>query len=216
MNQTLRLTLVAVCAGLSCSAYAAPVSVASYDTFNGDSGQFHYWDKNYTGVGSTTTDHAPLTGGTGDLTDGVIAPANWFAVENAAGTGPYVGYFNFDPTITFHFAAPTSFSSATFYFDVAKAGGVNQPRSIDVNALSFTLPTYPGTAPQSFTANLSLLAPTNTLAVTFHRSDFWVFVSEARFTTADATSTGVPEPSSPALLLAGLAGLGVLAKRRKS
>ena len=214
MNQTLRLTLAAVCAGLSCSAHAALVSVTSYDTFNGDSGTFHYWDKNYTGIGSKTTDHALLTGGTGDLTDGVIPLANWFNVENSAGTGPYVGFLFFDPTIIFHFAAPTSFSSATFFFDVARAGAVNQPRSIDVNSLSFTLPIYPGTAPQSFTANLSSLAPTNTLAVTFHRSDAWVFISEAQF-AGTVVAAAVPEPSSHALMLAGLAGLTVLAKRRK-
>ena len=217
MNPTLHLALVAACAALSCSAHAAAVPVASYDTPNGNGqasgGSFNYWDKNYTGSGATTTDGAPLTGGLGDLTDGVIATANWNLVENAAGTGPYVGYLNIDPTVTFHFAAPTSFGSATFYFDVSNFGGVAQPASIDVNTLSFVLPTYAGNAPRSFTANLSSLAPTDMLAVTFHRSNAWVFVSEAQFATAAVTA--VPEPSSHALMLAGLAGLAVLAKRRK-
>jgi len=182
-------------AALPFVAHAAPVAVASYDAPNGSGqasgGNFNYWDLAYSGSGATTTDGAPLAGGTGDLTDGVIATQSWFAVENAAGTGPYVGYADADPTITFRFAAPTSFATATFHFDVANFGGVVPPTAIDVGLLAFALPAFVGDAPRSFTADLSSLAPTDTLAVTFHRGDRWVFVSEVQFTAAP-----VPEPSS--------------------
>src|SRR5438067_2130557 len=68
----------------------------SYDMPNGfgraSGGMYNYWDKQYTGTGSTMTDGALLTGGLGDLTDGVIAGGHWYDVENIQGTGPYVGW----------------------------------------------------------------------------------------------------------------------------
>ena len=71
---------------------AAFVSPVTYDMRNGDTGSYNYWDKNYTGSGSTTTDSALLTGGLGDLTDGIVTTLNWYAAEPpTGGDGPYVG-----------------------------------------------------------------------------------------------------------------------------
>ena len=82
------LSLMAAAAAplLSSAGYAALVPVTSYSMPNGDGqasgGTFNYWDKNYTGSGATTTDGAPLTGGTGDLTDGVTASDIWKIFES--------------------------------------------------------------------------------------------------------------------------------------
>lgn len=49
-------------------------------------GFFNYWDRDYTGNGSVapisaphTNDGEALSGGLGDLTDGVIATQDWFS-----------------------------------------------------------------------------------------------------------------------------------------
>ena len=80
---------------------AAALQPDSYSMPNGYSGSYNYWDEIYSGSGCRTCDGAFLSGGTGELTDGVIATDNWFVVEAPAGNGPYVGW-PIDPTITFH------------------------------------------------------------------------------------------------------------------
>ena len=99
-----------VVAGLVGSvAVAAPLTVSSYDMPNGDGqahgGSYNYWDATYSGSGNPTQDGSLLSGGTGKLTDGVIATQDWYAVSNNAGTGQYVGWVSSNPTITFHFAS---------------------------------------------------------------------------------------------------------------
>src|SRR5687768_17614164 len=74
---------------------AAPILPTSYDMLNGESGTFTYHDETYNGSGSTTTDLAPLSGGVGDLTNGIIAASNWFVTELVP-NGPYVGWQTID------------------------------------------------------------------------------------------------------------------------
>lgn len=115
-------------------ARADVLAPTSYDTPNGfgqaNGGQFNYWDLNYTGAGSTTTDGAPLSGGLGDLTDGVVTNQPWFSVENAAGSGPYVGWTTLDPTIVFHFTGVTAYQTIEVHVDDSDEGGVSAPASI--------------------------------------------------------------------------------------
>ena len=127
-------TIAAMAIGLlgASAAGATVVNATSYDMVNGNgqasNGSFNYWDLEYTGAGSTNVDGSPLSGGLGNLTDGVIATDNWFNTENGAGTGPYVGWLSTDPVIDFFFAAITSFNSITFNVDDSEgAGGVSQP-----------------------------------------------------------------------------------------
>ena len=53
------------------------IFATSYEMPNGggdaSGGTYNYWDGSYSGSGSTTTDAAALSGGLGDLTDGIIA-----------------------------------------------------------------------------------------------------------------------------------------------
>ena len=90
-----------ICAGLAALAAASTFAAAgnvvptSYDMLNGQTGSFTYWDDSYNGTGSPTTSGDLLTGGLGDLTDGVIATENWFSTP-----GPYVGWDSITPTIT--------------------------------------------------------------------------------------------------------------------
>ena len=152
---------IALSLGVSNVANAAAISPIRYDMLNGNGqaigGSFNYWDKNYTGSGNTTQDNAPLSGGLGDLTDGVIATDNWLNVENVAGEGPYVGWLSLDPTITFNFANIVNIDSVTIYVDDYNgvgAGNVRVPHSVNLSmgGASFssgTLVDPPSSAPTS-------------------------------------------------------------------
>src|SRR5215471_20513042 len=88
--------------------FAIILTPLSYDMLNGNGqasgGAYNYWDKFYTGAGNTMQDNAFLSGGLGDLTDGIVTNEHWFNVENSAGTGPYVGWLFLNPTVVFHFS----------------------------------------------------------------------------------------------------------------
>jgi hypothetical protein len=207
----LPLSAMALALALSTTAQASVVSPTSYNMLNGDSGSFPYWDGSYNGTGIVTTNHSPLTGGTGDLTDGVIATQNWFDIEVHPGTGPYVGWLDYNPTIDFFFAALTTFTSMTFYFDDSEgAGGVSQPGSVTVNGTNHLVPNNPGSAPFSFTVDLTGLA-TDQLNVQIFRTDSWVFLSEVTF---DGQMAAVPLPAGGLLLLGALGGLTGLRRRK--
>lgn len=195
------------------SVIAAPLSASSYDMLNGhgvaSSGSFNYWDLSYTGAGATSTDNAPLSGGLGDLTDGVIPVDNWLDVENAAGTGPYVGWraaVAANPVVTFRFAAPVSLGSITIYVDDSDGlGGVSTPASVDIGLeggpyTNFLTPNPLGSAPTSYTF-MGLGLTGSAFDVRFNHLNEWVFVSEVTF---DGQLAGIPEPSSFLLAAAGL------------
>ncbi len=193
---------------------AATLPVASYDMNNGDGtasgGNYNYWDLNYTGSGATNIDNAPLTGGVGDLTNGVIATDNWLNVEVAAGTGPYVGWrvdTTPQPTVTFHLASPAQIDSVTVYVDDSNNnGGVLPPASVDVGPAggpytNFTTPDPLGSAPTSYTfSNLELNS--SSVELRFNYLSSWIFVSEV---TIDGIA--VPEPVAATLITIGLAAL---------
>jgi hypothetical protein len=211
-----KISAVAVCVASFAAATveAAPVLPTSYSMDNGvgqsSGGTYNYWDKEYTGAGSTTTDDAFLSGGLGNLTDGVVAADNWYVVENGAGTGPYVGWIQ-DPVIDFFFAALTRFVSATFYFDDADGfGGVEAPSKVRINGTDYIVADPAGPEPFAFTANLAGLTD-NELNVQLFRNDVWVFLSEVTFEVAP-----VPVPAAGFLMLGALGGLAALRRRQRT
>lgn len=203
------------------AAYAGPVLPVAYDMPNGDGqahgGSYNYWDRGYTGIGSTTTDGAFLSGGLGDLTDGVIANQNWYLTENNAGTGPYVGWLNVNPTIKFRFVGSPSISSVTLYLDDSNgAGGVNPPASINLSvdggpALSYAVTDPASGAPFSVTLPIGQTV-NNYIDVTLNRSYPWTFMSEVQFNDG---SSRVPDGGATAALMAGGMALLAWARRRE-
>lgn len=203
------------------SAFAAPIAVSSYSMNNGhgqaSSGSFNYWDKNYTGSGSTTTDNAPLSGGVGDLTDGYVETQNWFAVENGAGTGPYVGWRRGvlpDLQIVFNFGSLSALSSVTLYLDDSDgAGGVSLPASVDVTVsgttISQVIGELPGSNPKAIVVALGGLTGSSA-TVKFNYMNEWIFMSEVSFDGR----TAVPEPSTFAFLALPLAAMAWRRARR--
>ena len=206
------LTALVACAT---AAQSAALTVSSYDMPNGDGqahgGTYNYWDGTYTGSGDTTVDGSFLQGGTGALTDGVIATDPWNDVSNAAGVGPYVGWHS-SPTITFHFANPVTINTIRLYVDDSNFGGVTAPSAVVVNGTSFDNSSYPlyFPGPQTITlAGVDIVG--NSATLTLVDSSTWVFLSEVQF---DGLVTTVPEAGNLAMMLAGLGLLGWASRRR--
>lgn len=210
------LSLAALC--VVGSASAAQVLPTKYDTPNGDGnaagGTFNYWDKSYSGSGSTTTDGAALTGGSGDLTDGIIASGQWNTVENSAGEGPYVGWRSvgtLNPLLTFYFSGSPVINTIKVHLDNSGFGGVFSPSSILVNgvAQSFTGPTLGSIGWASITG-LNLTGGSHTIQLNQNAPGNWVFASEVAF-----ESGAVPEPATWLMMIAGFGLVGGAMRRGK-
>lgn len=191
---------------------AAVVSPTSYDMPNGYTGSYSYHDETYNGSGVVTSDGAALSGGLGDLTDGIVATDSWF-VEEVVANGPYVGW-TIDPLITFQFASITDFTTIRIHFDDSDgAGGVSRPASVTINGTLFVVAEPAGSAPFWAEFDVSGLASTDTVGVQIARSNSWVFASEVEFQDDQST---VPEPSTLLVMGSGLAGLALLRRRARA
>lgn len=193
----------------SLAAQAAPLTVLSYDMPNGSGqargGSFNYWDKEYTGgSGSVTTDGAFLSGGKGNLTDGVTTALNWNNIETVAGTGPYVGWRDITtpkPVVKFNFGGVVGIDSVTVHMDDANGvGGVNVPSHIGIstdgiNFTDFAVNDPANSDPFALTlAGLGLTSDAVWVSFTYQNS--WIFVDEVSFANANT----VPEPNLLSLI----------------
>lgn len=200
--------------------HGAVLVPTSYDMRNGGSGTYIYQDRSYTGSGDKFTNYSPLTGGLGDLTDGVIPTLNWFSVENPAGTGPYVGWTSSElsqPNVTFRFGGPVTINSIVVYADDSNgSGGVNVPLSIDVGLeggpyVNYSLASPAGSAPAAFTlSGLNLFG--SAVDLRFNYSDSWIMLSEVTFEGASDASQ-IPEPSTGLLAFTAFAGFAMWRRR---
>ena len=211
--------IVTFVGSVSDSCQAETLNPKSYDLLNGQLGGDvpNFFDDTYTGTGNKHAVLAPLTGGLGDLTDGVIATTNWNGQYLR-----YVGWASIDPKITFHFQNQVSLDDVRFYFDDAEFGGVENPAGVTISngttSLFAPVSDPPGNAPFVFDFNTHGLSGTD-FDVTLHRTfvnggNRWVMVSEVQFTGTEGTAS-VPEPSSMAILATGLVSTALVRLRRK-
>lgn len=190
--------------------FAANIAPSSYDMPNGNSGAYHYWDDTYTGTGSNNIDGAFLSGGLGDLTNGIIANSNWYNTEQSQ-HGPFVGWTT-NPTITFHFVAPSQFTKVNIYLDDSNgSGGVSAPGAVKINGVNYTVADPVGTDPFLASFDVTGMAPTDRVDIQIIRNNSWVFASEVQF---EGPAHATPEPATMLLLGSGLAGL-IGARRKK-
>jgi hypothetical protein len=195
-------------------AAATAIPVSSYSMPNGGTGSFNYQDTTYVPCASNcTTTGAPLSGGTGKLTDGIIPAADW----TAGNPEPWVGWENgqtngANPTATFFFSGLPTINSVTVWYDNAKgSGGVSAPSAIGVNGISHAVPPSLLGGPQAFTiSGLSITA--SSIDVQFFQSSAWVMIGEVTFDGSSSSAT--PEPATLALLGSGLLSVAGLLRRK--
>ncbi len=157
------------------------VMPVSYDMLNGETGTYTYYDDTYNGSGNPQQALSPLSGGLGDLTDGVIATQNW----NTANV-PWVGWHTVMPTITFHFAEDMRIHTVVLHVDDSNgAGGVYPPSLVRLTmggqTLQYTPVDPPGGQPFALTySGLNLQG--NALEVYLGRSGSnYLMLSEVEF-----------------------------------
>ncbi|CAM3290735.1 hypothetical protein SPAN111604_14875 [Sphingomonas antarctica] len=208
-----KIILAAVLLALPLPALA--VTPLSYDTTNGNTGTYTYHDDSYSGAGSTTTDGSALTGGLGDLTDGVLPSGHWNSVPNVSNL-PWVGWYGYNPTVAFNFSPGTVINHAIFYFDDNTDGGVALPQGVtflaDGNALTGTLTKTGNGIFSAYDYDFGGVALTS-LSATLNRDGNWVMLGEAQFT---GPSGAVPEPASWAMMVGGFGLLGGALRRRSA
>lgn len=202
---------------------AGPIRPSSYDMPNGHGhvlgGWYNYWDKSYSGSGSVVTDGAPLTGGLGDLVDGVVPWQIWDDVENDAGTGPYVGWININPTMVFHFEGDPLIETVRVHTDDSLGqGGVTPPLAVVVNGVSHLVELAEARSGAPFAIEIGGLALRGDVTVQLMRRSAWVFISEVTFEGVVAPLANraevVAEPGTLALLAGGVMGLMGVRRRR--
>ena len=244
MRKTVVLWCLALAlVGLSTSGVASTITVTSYSMNNGDGqasgGKYNYWDTIYNGSGNHNQDNAPLSGGTGLLTDGVAATCDWsvsqacadewvgWKINPSAATPPYSTSYG-PPSVTFNFASNVNVNSITFNFaDDGTYGGVALPTLVTVamggNLVDYTPSCYfctevPNGGHDFTLSGLNLTG--NDASVTFYETwngvygssggNDWVMLSQVTF------NSSTPEPGSMLLMATFLLGLGPVIRKKLS
>ncbi len=191
------------------SAYATEIPVASYSMNNGAAGSYDYRDFTYVpcnGVCDVT--NAPLSGGTGKLTDGVLPSTDW---DQEGYNTQWVGWDIYqggtNPTATFFFGSTVNVRSVTIWLDNTAGRGMEfLPESVTIAGQNFLIPPDYVDGPRAYTFDVNITS--DNVPVQFFQTPGynWIMVGEVSFNDA------VPEPAT--LSLAGAGMLAAWWKRR--
>lgn len=234
MKEVVLLFLVNGLLSLTNVAHASLIHVNAYSMVNGNTGSYSYHDDNYSGSGNPLQDGSFLSGGTGKLTDGVIANDLWCNTESTEvcgkiGTdinGLYVGWLRKAPTITFSFDPGTRIDRVVIYADDSEFsrttntveagafsfGGVEAPSTARIFELgqTFNLGNVANGGPNRYILDFNAIT-TSTLTMNLTGLSPWIFVSEIQF---EDTTLAV-EANAPATATIFAFALAILVRLRK-
>lgn len=208
-----RVSALFLIAAASASASAATLSPVSYSMVNGRTGFQNYLDETYGGPGASGNPlvaSSLLSGGLGQLTDGVIGTNDILA----NGSFDWVGWLEVTPIVTFDFGSVVTIETlAVHAASVSNVfGDVDLPGSIlwefSNDGVSFgTSLTRTTSSAESNDPSSQWLSSSTSQSARYVRATLsdgvqpWIFVSEFAF-------TGVPTPGAAGLaLMAAVAGL---------
>eukprot|EP00163_Fabomonas_tropica_P016493 TRINITY_DN2957_c0_g1_i1.p1 TRINITY_DN2957_c0_g1~~TRINITY_DN2957_c0_g1_i1.p1 ORF type:complete len:3388 (+),score=527.40 TRINITY_DN2957_c0_g1_i1:1057-11220(+) len=171
----------------------------SYRMPNGNTGGFSYLDHIYSGSGSPTTDNSPLSGGLGQLTDGVTGVDAWSA---NLGNGPAYEWVAWRittypaPYVEFEFPYSTRMDKVLVFMNNDHVGGVAAASSFTVH-FGPSLGTYTSTITYTlnageiadltaryYTVNVADNREAKAVKITFANpvnGNQWVFIAEVKF-----------------------------------
>ncbi len=208
----------------SAAAQAAPITVATYSMPDGAPYFGAYYDNAYTG--SNTGGF--LSGGKGDLTDGVFGTS---VVTGYGAWSPYVLWYQQSPVITFDLGAIHTLDSVTTYFKYYSSAAVYIPASVGVRFSSDGI-SFGATQVRSLSSTerylsdnmdgiYQLLATPGVgryveLTLNNLPENAWIALAEVVFDGSLGGVSNVPEPASGALILAALAAMGLRGKRART
>ena len=96
----------------------------TYSMPNGQSSTYRYLDDTYTGSGCRTCDGSTLSGGLGQLTDGVVGAQEWDADLGRGPAYEWVGWQSIQPAIVFDFQSARIFGRMRVHSSSNMKGGV--------------------------------------------------------------------------------------------
>jgi hypothetical protein len=224
------LSALLLLTGLSASASGAQqIFATGYDLYNGGKAGYGnvtlYDDSYHGGSGSTTTPYAYLSGGIGDLTDGIAATQNWSdcggigpcTAQNAPYVGWNEGYLPL-PSVTFHFAPKTNIDEVDISMNYGYHASPVDFLMGGVSGTQTVTPNYTGAGANQWYDFTGLGLNGDTLTITFHYNQTppagpadWILLSEVQFYSG--VSSPVPLPPAVLLFAPGLVGLAAARKR---
>jgi hypothetical protein len=230
MSKVIRASVLCIAAGLlwfNASAQATKLNVVSYSMKDGASQYGYNWyGYNDNSYNKPRSSEGYLSGGLGDLTDGVESASTVLGYYNWT---PYVLWDRETPVITFDLGATKSVSSINTYFKYFPVAAVYMPDSVGIrvsnDGTTYTdLSTFVISADQRVVGGNDtnrefqvLSAPVTgryfELTLNNQIDGRWIALGEVTF---KGNVTPIPEPETYAMLVAGLGLIGAAVKRRKA
>jgi hypothetical protein len=193
---------------------AIPLVVSSYSMNNGENGTYYYRDGTYQPCpdDDCNIDNAPLSGGTGQLTNGLLANWNWTALAGYGWVGWESNQGGLDPTVTFFFANTVTIASVSIWVDNT-LDSVLSPAAVSIDGQNFAIAPDPTIGPIGYTfSNLNITGNSVDVQL-FQAPGVATYLMLGQVSFDGSVSPVTPEPGTWALAAVGLGLVGWLSQR---